>query len=126
VGNYFKYNITGAVVLLLAYFVITAVPPSGIFVSEFLVFRSLFESGYLWILIVVLILLTTIIWAFGRNVFKMLFIKPVDFDDTRVEKIPFSESLSQFILLGLVIYLGLTPPGQLVELINSAISALPR
>jgi hydrogenase-4 component F len=125
VGHYFKYNLTGALVLLLAYFVITAMPPSGMFVSEFLVFRSLFESGYLWVLFLVLILLTTIIWAFGKNVFKMLFIKPVDFDDTHIEPVPFSESISQFILLGLVVYLGLTPPNALVELIRSAISTLP-
>jgi hydrogenase-4 component F len=126
VGNYFKYNITGAVVLLFAYFVITAMPPSGMFVSEFLIFKSLFTSGNLWILILVLILLTVIIWALGKNVFKMLFIKPVDFDDTHVEPIPFSESLSQIILLILVVYLGLNPPEELVTLINSAISTLPR
>ncbi len=126
VGNYFKYNITGAVILLFAYFVITAMPPSGMFVSEFLIFKSLFTSGNLWILILVLILLTVIIWAFGRNVFKMLFIKPVDFDDTHVEPIPFSESLSQIILLILVVYLGLNPPEELVTLIHSAISTLPR
>ena len=126
VGYYFKYNITGALVLLFAFFIVTAMPPSGMFVSEFLVFRSLFESGYLWILILVLILLTTIIWAFGKNVFKMLFIKPVDFDESRLVHIPFSESISQFILLALVVYLGLTPPHGLVELIKAAISTLPR
>lgn len=125
VGHYFKYNITGAIVLLFAYFIVTAMPPSGMFVSEFLIFKSLFASGYLWVLIVVMILLTVIIWAFGKNVFKMLFIKPVDFDDRHIEHIPFSESLSQFILLALVVYLGLNPPPQLVSLINTAISSLP-
>jgi hydrogenase-4 component F len=67
-----------------------------------------------------------IIWAFGKNVFKMLFIKPIDFDDSQVESIPFSESLSQFLLLALVIYVGLNPPEALVSLIQSAISTLPR
>ncbi|HJZ41680.1 MAG TPA: proton-conducting transporter membrane subunit [Bacteroidales bacterium] len=126
VGQYFKYNITGAVVLMISYFIITAMPPSGMFVSEFLIFRSLFESGLLWVLILVMLLLTVIIWAFGKNVFKMLFIKPVNFDDSHVEPVPFSESLSQFILLALVIYVGLNPPAELVQLINSAISTLPR
>jgi hydrogenase-4 component F len=126
VGDYFKHNITGAIVLLLAYFIITAMPPSGMFVSEFLIFRSLFETGNFWILILVLILLTFIIWAFGKNVFKMLFIKPVDFNPANKEPIPFSESISQFVLLTLVIYVGLTPPHKLVELINAAISTLPQ
>jgi len=126
IGNYFRYNITGAIVLLLAYFIVTAMPPSGMFVSEFLIFKSLFVSGNLWVLVLILILLTVIIWAFGKNVFKMLFIKPVDFDDSHVESIPFSESVSQFILLSLVIYLGLNPPEILVSLIQSAIQTLPR
>ncbi len=126
IGYYFKYNITGALVLLFSFFIITAMPPSGLFVSEFLVFKSLFASGNLWVLIVVMILLTVIIWAFGKNVFKMLFVKPVDFDDSHVERIPFVESLSQFVLLALVIYLGLNPPPQMVDLINTAISSLPK
>jgi hydrogenase-4 component F len=125
VGYYFKYHITGALVLLFAFFIVTAMPPSGMFVSEFLVFRSLFESGYFWVLALVLILLTTIIWAFGKNVFKMLFIKPVDFDESRLVSIPFSESISQFVLLILVIYLGLVPPQGLVGLIHAAINSLP-
>lgn len=126
IGSYFKYNITGALVLLFAFFIVTAMPPSGMFVSEFLIFRSLFASGLLWVLVIVMILLTVIIWAFGKNVFKMLFVKPVDFDDSHVERIPVSESFSQFILLALVIYLGLNPPDAMVELINAAISSLPK
>jgi hydrogenase-4 component F len=126
VGHYFKYNMTGALVLLFAFFIVTAMPPSGMFVSEFLVFKSLFASGYLWVLILIMILLTVIIWAFGKNVFKMLFIKPVDFDESSVIRIPFTESISQFILLALVVYLGLNPPEQLVMLIHAAISSLPK
>jgi len=124
-GFYFRYNISGAVVLLMAFFVITAMPPSGMFVSEFLVFKSLFASGYLWVLILVMILLTVIIWAFGKNVFRVLFVKPINFDQSRMEPIPFSESVSQYVLLALVVYLGLAPPKQLVELIHAAISSLP-
>ena len=125
VGNYFKYNITGAIVLLLAFFIITGMPPSGLFISEFMVFRSLFEAGNLWLLIIVLLLLTIIIWAFGKNVFKMLFINPIGFNDDNIEKIHPSESISQFVLFALVIYLGLNPPDMLVNLINASIINLP-
>ncbi len=126
VGDYFRHHISGAIVLLLAYFVITAMPPSGLFISEFLVFRSVFEAGDLWILILVIVLLTFIIWALGKNVFKMLFIKPITFDPANREPIPFSETVSQYLLLILVIYIGLMPPGRLVELIRAAISSLPQ
>jgi hydrogenase-4 component F len=123
-GNYFKYNVTGAMVLLAAFFIITAMPPSGMFVSEFLIFKSLFASGYLWLLIIVMLLLTVIIWAFGKSVFKILFAKPVDFDDSKVQPAHFTESLSQYILLAFVVYLGLFPPAAMVELIKEAVSML--
>ena len=126
IGDYFKYNRTGAMVFLMAFFVVTAMPPSGMFVSEFLIFRSLFESGNIWLLAIILLLVTMIIWSFGKNIFKMLFIKPINFKDEHLEKINPVESTSQFILLALVIYLGLNPPAELVSLINDSISNLPK
>jgi hydrogenase-4 component F len=125
VGNYFKYNLTGSIVMILAFFFATAMPPSGLFISEFLIFRSLFESNYLWILIVVMILLTIIIWAFGKNIFKLVFTPAVDFKEEGIEKINPLESVSQLILLGLVVYLGLNPPQEFVTLIQESIKNLP-
>ncbi len=126
VGNYFKYNPTGAIVMLLAFICSTAMPPSGLFVSEFMIFRSLFEAHYLFVLIMLLFLLTIIIWAFGKNVFKLLYTPAVGFNDKNVPKINPYESLSQFILLGLVIYLGINPPAEFVALIKEAIQNLPQ
>lgn len=126
IGNYFKYNATGAMVLLLGFFSAAAMPPSGLFVSEFLIFRSLFEAHQLLLLIAVLILLTMIIWAFGKNVFKILFIPVVDFDDSNVPKIHSWESISQFLLLAFSAYLGLNPPYEFVQLINDSIILLPK
>jgi hydrogenase-4 component F len=125
IGNYFSYNVSGALVLLLAFFVITAMPPSGMFISEFLIFRSVFEDGNLWLLPLVFLLLTLIIWSQGKNFLKMLFIKSVGFNEENLEKINPAESVSQFLLLGLVIYLGLNPPPELVNLINESIQNLP-
>ncbi|MDP4262000.1 MAG: proton-conducting transporter membrane subunit [Bacteroidota bacterium] len=125
VGNYFKYNLTGSIVILLAFFSATAMPPSGLFISEFMIFRSLFESNYLAVLVIVMLLLTVIIWAFGKNVFKLLFSPAIDFKEDGIEKINPAESMSQFILLGLVVYLGLNPPQEFVNLIQGAIKNLP-
>lgn len=125
VGNYFKYNLTGSIVVLLAFFFAAAMPPSGLFISEFMIFRSLFEANYLSVLIIVMLLLTVIIWAFGKNVFKLLFSPAVDFKEEGIEKIKPVESISQFILLGLVVYLGLNPPKEFVTLIQEAITNLP-
>jgi hydrogenase-4 component F len=111
--------------MLLGFFFATAMPPSGLFISEFLIFRSLFEANYLAVLIIVMLLLTMIIWAFGKNIFKLLFSPAVDFKEDVIEKINPAESISQFILLALVVYLGLNPPQQFVTLIQEAIKNLP-
>ncbi|HEY6063740.1 MAG TPA: proton-conducting transporter membrane subunit [Chitinophagaceae bacterium] len=125
VGDYFKYNPTGSIVMLLGFFFAAAMPPSGLFISEFMIFRSLFEANYLWLLIIVMLLLTVIIWAFGKNIFKLLFSPAVDFDEEGIGKINPAESISQFILLGLVIYLGLNPPQEFITLIEGAVKNLP-
>ena len=123
-GNYFKYNITGAIALFLGFICISAMPPSGMFISEFLVFRSLFDAHYNILLILLLIVLTVIAWAFGKNMFRLLFTPPVDFDHDNTVVIKPVESASQFVLLGLTIYLGLNPPAEFVNLIHEAIKNL--
>jgi len=124
VGNYFKYNKVGAILLLLAFISATAMPPSGLFVSEFLIFQSLFEAHFIAILLVVLILLTMIIWGFGSNIFKLLFTPPITIDETRIPYISPWESFSQYILLGLAVYLAYNPPVQFVTLLHDAVKLI--
>jgi hydrogenase-4 component F len=124
-GNYFNKNLTGALVMLLVFVSITAMPPSGMFVSEFLIFRSLFESHKIIVFVLILLLLTMIIWALGKNIFSMLFLPPAE-SDGKIVKINPWESLTQFILLASAIYLGLNPPAAFVHLINDAIILLPK
>jgi hydrogenase-4 component F len=126
IGNYFKYNPTGAMVLLLGFISSAAMPPSGLFVSEFLIFKSMFDARQIFLLIIVLLLLTMIIWAFGKNIFKVLFVPAEGFDDSLVVKTSPWESLSQFVLLALAMYLGLNPPTAFVELIKESIILLPQ
>jgi hydrogenase-4 component F len=125
VGNYFKYNPTGAMVILIAFISATAMPPSGLFVSEFMIFRSLFEAGHIAVLLLVLLMLTIIIWAFGKNIFKILFTPAVGFDDSKVPVISPWESATQYGLLAVSFWLGLNPPKLFTELINDAITILP-
>ncbi|MBK7713496.1 MAG: hypothetical protein IPJ37_23150 [Bacteroidales bacterium] len=125
VGNYFKYNPAGAIVLLLGFISATAMPPSGLFVSEFLIFRALFEGNYIIILVVVLLLLTIVIWAFGRNILKILFLPVPGLDESRIPKINPWESLSQYLLMFTAIWLGLNPPAIFVEMIRDAVKILP-
>ncbi len=125
VGNYFKYNPAGAVVLLLGFISATAMPPSGLFVSEFLIFRSLFEGKFIVLLIVVLILLTIVIWSFGKNIMKILFLPVQGIDEIKIPKINPWESLTQYVLLFTAIWLGLNPPAIFVQMIRDAVNILP-
>jgi hydrogenase-4 component F len=126
VGNYFKYNPAGAIVLLFGFISATAMPPSGLFVSEFLIFRSLFEGGHIALLLIVLLLLTVVIWAFGRNILKILFLPVPGLDETRIPKISPWESLTQYILMFIAVWLGLNPPLIFVQLIQDAVKILPQ
>jgi hydrogenase-4 component F len=125
VGNYFRFHPAGAMVLLLGFISATAMPPSGLFVSEFMIFRSLFEADHTIVLVLVLLLLTVVIWAFGKNIMKILFIPVPDLDESRIPKINPWETVSQFLLMFGAIWLGLNPPAVFVELIRDAIKILP-
>jgi hydrogenase-4 component F len=125
VGNYFKYNKAGAIVILLAFISATAMPPSGLFVSEFLIFQSLFESHFILILVTILILLTMIIWGFGTNIFKLLFTPPLIINESRIPHISSWESFSQYLLLAMAVYLAYFPPDQFVKLIQDAVKLIP-
>ncbi len=125
VGNYFKYNPAGAMVILLGFISATAMPPSGLFVSEFLIFRSLFEGNHIILLVLVLLLLTIVIWAFGRNIMKILFLPVPGIDESTIPKINPWESATQYVLMFTAIWLGLNPPDVFVDLINDAIKILP-
>jgi hydrogenase-4 component F len=125
VGNYFKYNPAGAIVLLLGFISATAMPPSGLFVSEFLIFRSLFEGNHIILLVIVLLLLTIVIWAFGKNILKILFLPVPGLDESKIPRINPWESLTQYLLMFTAIWLGLNPPAVFVELIRDAVKILP-
>jgi hydrogenase-4 component F len=120
-GHYFKYNKTGAFLVLFAFLSATAIPPSGMFISEFLIFKSLFLSSHYVIMAVVLMLLTMIIWGFGSNVFKLLFTPPLIINENNLPKISPWESSSQYILLALAIALAYKPPAFIADLIKEAV-----
>lgn len=125
-GAYFNYYTPGAIVVILMFICITAMPPSGLFVSEFMIFRAMFEKHYFVLLILLFFLLTFAMYAIGRNFFRLIFTPAVNFKEEEMEIVSPWESLSQYILLGLVFYLGINPPEELIELINEAIKNLPK
>jgi len=124
-GSYFNRNLTGALVMLLVFVSITAIPPSGMFISEFLIFRSLFEARQMLAFILIMLLLTVIIYALGKNILSMLFLPPSEPEINNGVVVNPWESASQFVLLFIAIYLGFNPPAGFVSLIRDCIAILP-
>ncbi|MDR1672384.1 MAG: hypothetical protein LBS09_02815 [Bacteroidales bacterium] len=122
IGNYFRVNVWGGVALLTGFFCITAMPPSGMFVSESLLFLSMMEQGYFLWMIVVMLLLAVILWSLGRSIFGLLFSCP-RIEMPHVQKPPVIESVSQYILLGIAIWWGVYPPNTLINYLIEIISA---
>lgn len=117
-GDYLKLNPFGALVLLFGFVSIAAVPPSGLFFSELLVFKAMIAEGSWVIFALTAFLLTVLLWAFARSIFRIIFLpaaKPV-------EKIKISawESVSQLVLFLLAAYIGFCQPEFLLDLIQQA------
>ena len=123
VGDYMRLNPWGGSVLLLGFVCVTAIPPSGLFISEFLTFKALFDKNYIIIIPVVMVLLTVILYAMGRSFMNLLFAPlPDNVDHSFIS--PF-ESLTQFFLLAIVMYVGVHPPEVLTNFILESVKTLP-
>lgn len=122
-GQYFRFSGTGATFLILAMLCITAMPPSGLFVSEFYVFKSMIDSN-LWIpMFVAMVLLTVIVWAIARDIFALLFLPPASAVSSlppRAVAAPWHETLLQFLLIALAMWFGLMTPQFVADLIAQA------
>jgi hydrogenase-4 component F len=123
-GDFMKQNGRSALVYIFGLITITAIPPSGMFVSEFLIFKALFAKGYYGIAVVIFILLTIILYVLIKYSMQFLFAKlPENFkpENAIVNKY---EPLSQIILYGLVFYLAYFPPFFITELMHSVVQIL--
>lgn len=122
-GNYLHKTSTGAVFMILAFFCVTAMPPSGLFVSEFLVFKSLIDAE-MWIpMAITMILLSVIVWSIARDIFKILFLPPVGAEIVgEISPIKPYETALEFVLIILVIWLGICPPSEFTQMLNEAAS----
>ena len=123
-GHYFRLNPIGALALILGTFSILAIPPSGLFVSEFMMFKAMFLGKQYVAAILILCLLTVIIYVFIKFIFHLLFAPKPDTIETDTQKISPYESIAQFALFSFVIYLGIHPPYIFTDLIHAAVGIL--
>lgn len=125
-GNYMKLNPVGAIVVILTFICVTAIPPSGLFISEFMMFKSLFAGNHYFIAITALLLLSVILYIIAKCLMHLLYYNGKELTTDQSFKINNLETLSQFVLIGLIIYLGINPPEFFSELINGATAILSK
>lgn len=126
IGDYFKINPYGGVVLVLGFLCITAMPPSGLFLTEFLTFKALIDKDHLLVAIGVLILLSFIIYALAKKFLQLLFAGERHLADFTCTATHPMETITQYILLTAVIVVGIYPPAFLTDFIHLAVQNLPR
>ncbi len=125
-GRYMQLYPAGALVLILGMISILAIPPSGLFISEILIFKSLVSDGKWFILISAIILLCFIVYAMSTRVMHILYSAPRG-SEMRPEPsyVNPAETITQFVFLGLVAIFCFYQPEFIVRLIDSSIAMLP-
>jgi hydrogenase-4 component F len=124
IGSYLRINPLGGLVMLLGFLSIIAMPPSGMLISELLMFQSLIANDYWWIAAIVLLLVLVIIYGLAVKMLGIIFLKKQD-TIINVRGTVNWESIIQLGMIVLVFYIGLFRPGQLVDSIKAAIQTLP-
>ncbi|HNW90205.1 MAG TPA: proton-conducting transporter membrane subunit [Bacteroidales bacterium] len=126
IGRYFQVNPLGGIVMLFAFIILSGIPPSGFFFTEFMIFSSMFSGGYAVVAGLVMLLLCFIIYTLAKYFFKTLF-GPVETETIQnSENISKWESLPQLILLVMTLLISIYPPPFLLNMIHDAIATLPQ
>ncbi|MFA6923531.1 MAG: proton-conducting transporter membrane subunit [Bacteroidales bacterium] len=125
-GNYLKLYPAGAIVLMLGLICITAIPPSGLFISEFLLLKAMVNNGNYFYLIITAILLCFVLYALTTRVMHILFSQPRNPEIVTTKSINPIQTISQYILFGIVIYICFNQPAVLVDFINGIVQGLPK
>ncbi len=123
-GNYMKINGFSALIYLAGLLTITAIPPSGMFMSEFLLFKALLYTGNYFLFAAILILLTIIIYVLFKLSMQLLYGQAPDSFNPEKAIINRYEPVSQLVLFGLVFYLAYFPPALFTGLMNAALQIL--
>lgn len=126
-GRYMKLYPAGAMVLLIGMVCILAIPPSGLFISEVMIFKRLVSNSQWFIVITMILLLCFVIYAMSIRIMHIIFSDPRHEDMLQApDNVNPVETISQFVFLGFVIIMCFYQPPFLIDLINQSIIYLPK
>jgi hydrogenase-4 component F len=118
-GGYIKLYSVGALVLMLGALGIVAFPPSGLFVSEFLIFKTMLAEQRWGLFILLALALLFCVYAIIQKLLSVVYAKQPE--KLAGEAPSTLLSLSQLVLIGFSFYMFFFQSGEVVNLINEAI-----
>ncbi|HPY66899.1 MAG TPA: proton-conducting transporter membrane subunit [Bacteroidales bacterium] len=122
-GKYMALYPAGALVLIAGLITIMAIPPSGLFISELMIFRAMVNNNQWIALVIVILLLSFILYAMSIRIMHIVYSNPRrDFDPGPPSYVNPVETVSQFFLLGLVVVFCFYQPWFIADLINQSIA----
>lgn len=104
---------------LLGAMLILAIPPSPLFLSEFLIIKQFLLNGQVILCAIMVLLLTFIIYGIMNTVLKMDY-STNNNSETEPVKLPINNYIPQIFLIVTAIVLGIYMPNGLFELIKNA------
>ena len=123
IGSYLRINPLGGLVLLLGFLSIIAMPPSGMLITELMMFQALVAKNLWWLAALILILVLVIIYGLAVRLLGILFLKRPAAQINIHGATPF-ESILQLGLILIVFYIGLFRPEFIVSNIQQVIQVL--
>lgn len=110
---------------VLSFLGIAGLPPSPLFLSEFILLKAMFEQNQIAAAITIMILLTLIIYGIGKSVIKMSFGEmPVPILSQSFNKLSVVMYLPQIALLTTALAFGVYIPPYINQIINNAVLAI--
>lgn len=100
---------------------IVAFPPSVLFISEFLMVKTMLLKGHFLMCVVFLLLLTIVLYGLGKAVIKMSFTDNKD-EVEKVEKLSWTMYLPQITMLIIAFVIGIYMPKDIVVSILAAVA----
>lgn len=119
-GNYSKLNPVGAGALLLGALGLTAFPPSGLFISEYMIFSKMIEDRSWGLIAVLMALLCVVIFTMLERIIQLCYRNKniADLDNSSVKKLT---TYGALLLIVLAMFIGAVQPTLLSDYILSIV-----
>lgn len=125
-GNYMRLQPAGATALLVGFLCITAIPPSGMFISELYLLQAMIAGGNYIYLVLTVLILCFVLYALLTRVLHIVYSQPRTLAGHPHGKVSPWETVPQYFLFALIIFLCFIQPAPFRNVIESIINTLPQ